>query len=232
MAWFKKKFKEISTEIKNLWTIDEKMIIKEIAKSSEIWNDEQMEFANSTGTLNGSHDSMRARIEHVISLHLMWISVKSILQQVNKLAPIKWWWVYTSEASIKTVISAHFKNYNNPVAWDLDDHLEWLKQSMFAQQEHILEKASLHINDKEKKWTPFEYMAALKELYAMRQQLIENKNWNDSKKNINANVTNVTNQLNVFVDNSRRIALWQVTSTALTSLKDRLEQKFKEKNLD
>jgi hypothetical protein len=54
---------------------------------------------------------------------------------------------------------------------------------MFAQQEHIIEKASVFISDKDKKWTPFEYMSALKELYAMRQQLIENKNFNDSKRN-------------------------------------------------
>ena len=66
----------------------------------------------------------------------------------------------------------------------------------------------------------------------MRQQMIENKNWNDSRKNINANVTNITNQLNVFVDNSKKIALGQVDNPALEALKSKLEEKFKQKNLE
>jgi hypothetical protein len=72
-------------------------------------------------------------------------------------------------------------------------------------------------------------MSALKELYAMRQQLIENKNFNDSKRNNSMWVTNITNQLNVFVDNSRRIAFGQVETQALSDLKSRLQDKFTKK---
>ena len=223
MAWRKKILKDIAK-------VDESAILKNMTEiaQSEAW----MEFADETWNLRGTDASTRAKIEHVISLHLMWISTKSILTQVNKLAIVKWWTPYKNEGWIKSIIVNHFKNHNKPSNLELDEHLEWLKQWMFAQQEHIIEKASLFVADSNKKWTPFEYIWALKELYAMRQQMIENKNWNDSRKNMNANVTNITNQLNVFVDNSKKIAFWQVENPALEALKDKLDQRFKQKNLN
>ena len=212
---------------------------KSVAKANEVEifksmeeKDLQMQFANETWNNKGSDVSTKAKVDHVISLHLMWISIKSILQQVNKLSTVKGWTQYKSEQSVKTVISRHFKDYEKPINGELDEHLEGIKQWMFAQQEQIIEKASLHLAEKDKKWTPFEYMGALKETFAMRQQMIENKNWNDSRKNINAWVTNITNQLNVFVDNSKKIAFWQVNNPVLDALKVKLDAKFKQKNLD
>jgi len=192
----------------------------------------ELQFAESTWNIRGSDFSTKAKKEHVISLHLMWISTKSIMAQVNKLSVVKGWTKYTSEKSVKSVIANHFKNYEKPENLEAEEHLEWIKQGMFAQQEHIIEKASIFVADKKKKWTPFEYMWALKELYAMRQQMIENKNWNDSRRNINAGTTNITNQLNVFVDNSKKIAFWQVENPALNALKDKLADRFEQKNLD
>lgn len=216
-----KKFKEVAKV--NEAAILEKM--SEIAQS-----DEEMQFADETWNLRGTDASTKAKKDHVISLHLMWISIKSIMGQINKLSLTKWWTKYNSESSIKSVIANHFKNYEKPDWLELDEHLEWLKQGLFAQQEHIIEKASIFVADKKKKWTPFEYMWALKELYAMRQQMIENKNWNDSRKNMSAWGTTITNQLNVFIDNSKKIAFWQVSNPALEALKDKLIEKFKQKN--
>lgn len=217
-------------QLKNITRVDEAAILDKMAEI--VTSDPQMQFADATGNLRGTDASTKEKIEHIISLHLMGISVKSILAQINKLSIVKWWSKYSSEAGIRAVIANHFKDYSKPVAGELEEHLEWLKQSMFEQQEHIMEKASIFIADKKKKWTPFEYMAALKELYAMRQQMIENKNWNDSKKNINAGWINITNQLNVFVDNSRKIAFGQVTNPALELLKNKLTERFKIKPLD
>lgn len=214
-------------DFKSVTKANEVEIFKDISEK-----DAEMQFANETWNANGTHASTKAKIEHVISLHLMGISIKSILVQVNKLSVVKWWSKYTGEQSIKSIISKHFKDYEKPVDLEIDEHLEWIKQSMYAQQEHIIEKASMYLADKKKKWTPFEYMWALKETFAMRQQMIENKNWNDSRKNINAGITNVTNQLNVFVDNSKKIALWQVTNPALEALKGKLDERFKQKNLE
>lgn len=218
-------------KLKEMTKVDSGSVLKDMEKlaiDSEKW----MEFANETWNIRGSDASTKAKREHVVSLHLMGISAKSILAQVNKLATVKGWTPYNSEKSIKWVISDHFKDYDKPQNLELDEHLEWVKQGMYAQQEHIIEKASLFIADKKKKWTPFEYMWALKELYAMRQQMIENKNWNDSRKNINAEVTNITNQLNVFVDNSKKIAFGQVENPALEQLKAKLNARFEQKNLE
>jgi len=217
-------------KLKELSRVDEVAIMKTMEKlaSVEPW----MEFANKTWNIRGDDASTKAKRDHVVSLHLMWISTKSIFVQINKLATVKGWVWYTSEKSVKSVIANHFKNYEKPDNLELEEHLEGIKQSMYAQQENIIEKASLFVSDKAKKWTPFEYMWALKELYAMRQQMIENKNWNDSRKNINAGITNVTNQLNVFVDNSRKIAFWEIENPALDALKDKLATRFEQKKLE
>lgn len=215
-------------QLKELTTINEASILQDMSMKASI--DDQMQFANEAWTLSNTHVNKKPRAEHIISLHLMWISVKTILEQVNKIASVKWWWKLDSETAVKWIIARHFQNYEKPVDLEMNEHLEGIKQWMYAQQENIIEKASVFVADKKKKWTPFEYMWALKELYAMRQQMIENRNWNDSRKNIHAGEVNITNQLNVFVDNSRKIAFWQVENPALDALKAKLDNKFNKKN--
>ena len=208
-----------------------KIKVEWLDKVEELSKDPAMQFINEAWTLAVTRNKVAERRKFIIDLSLMWISATTILKQVNKLTPVKWWWTVANETAIQNTISNEFKDYQNSNSWELEEHLEGLKQNAFAKQEYLIEKASLHISEKNKNWKPFEYIAAIKETFLMNQQMIENKNWNDSKKNINAISNNTTNQLNIFVDNSKKIAFWQVENPVLNNLLSMLESKFQQKNL-
>lgn len=218
--------------------IDESMIIQEI--QTPFKKNEEMQFANEGQTMAQSKNIIDKKRKFICDLYVMWMSAETIFDQCKIKAKVEGWIPYSNIQTVKAVISEEFKERNELQNQEVDEHIEGLKQAMFAQQEKLIEKASLYISEKaplkdkdwkitRDAWKPFEYISALKETFLMRQQMIENRNFNDSKKNINAWVVNITNQLNVFVDNSKKIAFWQVDNPALTSLKARLEEKFEKK---
>lgn len=93
----------------------------------------------------------------------------------------------------------------------------------------LIEKASVYINNKTKKdWKPFEYISSVKNLYEMRQQLIENRNWNDSRANPLIQI-NENSQLNIY-NETRQLVVNDNSNPTLERLKNRLMSKFEPKD--
>lgn len=208
--------------------IEKSIDMEKLDKAVELWVDPKMQFVNLEQSTWISREKTKEKQDHVVNLHIMWLTNSTILEQINKASEIRWWGTYKNINSIQTVINKHFKDYHNPNEQESKDYLKWLKESAFAQQESISETTSIYIKQRDKKddWKPFEKIAALKELYLMKQQMVDNRNFNESKFNTNSEQTINNTQINVFMDNSKRIAFWQIENPILQKLKDKLTLKY------
>lgn len=119
---------------------------------------------------------LKERREYTVSLNLMGMSNSTILRQINSMAVQKGW----GEVSLRTVeldIAAYFRE-NRVLSIQDYDHKDQLRTAHVLQMKKVIEKMSLHIHDKQYKWKPFEYAAALTELHKMLMDLAQVENWN------------------------------------------------------
>lgn len=173
-----------------------------------------------------SREKIAERNEYIIGLYVMGLSAKTILNQVNKAAIEKWWGILDDDWSIRKIVSKYFKDkipdWNARVAY-----FEWLKEASYSQQENLIEKMALHIRNKSN-WKEFEYQDALEKLFKMQQSLIENRNWNDSRANPLINISNTTNQLNVFTEWKSLVDGSPQANQVIGRLLGKLGQKFED----
>lgn len=119
---------------------------------------------------------LQERREYVVALSIMGMSASTIQRQVNADAARKGW----GEVSLRTIeldIAAYFRA-NRVLSIQDYDHKDQLRTAHILQMKKVIEKMSLHIHDKQYKWKPFEYAAALTELHKMLMDLAQVENWN------------------------------------------------------
>ena len=165
------------------------------------------------------HTILKKRNDYIVWLYGIWLSTQTIINNSNKRAEINGWGRIHTEKSIKRIISKYYNN-QSPSTKNIKFHNEWMREATFAQQTLIMENMAIKIQNR-KQWRPFEEIKAMEALYRMRQQMIENRNFNMSNRNYRmyttpaeAYETNKEKSKNTF------------TSPALDKLKKRLAEKF------
>lgn len=162
------------------------------------------------------------RNDWIIGLYMMGLSTKSIKKSLDNIRHKRGWPAVTSSMQILRIISKHYQD-NRPAVEDLTEYKEGLKEAAFDQQELLIEKAVMYMQRRDdKSWKPFEFMSALKQLYDMRQQLIENQNWNASRANPMFAIHNESTQVMVFGRNEE--ILLKKEDKALGEVIDLIEQ--------
>jgi hypothetical protein len=129
---------------------------------------------------NVTLDKIQERKEFIISLCLAGMTKYTILEQVNMLSDLKKWGQLGSVRSIERTIAEHFNDNDGMSLQELRSYQAGLREAAFAQQEKLIERASLHLLRK-KNWFPFEYVDAIYKIAKMRQQMIDNRGWNYSR---------------------------------------------------
>lgn len=168
---------------------------------------------------------LKERNEYIVGLSLMGLSSGTILRSSNTQAKIKGWWEIEHERSIKRIITEYY-NAQKPSTKDAKAYQDGQKEASFAAQEKLIESMAVYISKRaESSWKPFEKMAAMETVARVRQQMMENRNWNASRMNPLIALTQST-QLNVFEEGSQTIitepsaALQRITSY----LRERVEE--------
>jgi hypothetical protein len=129
---------------------------------------------------NVTLDRIQERKEFIVSLYVAGMTKRTILEQVNLMSGVKEWGQLSSIRSIERTIAEHFIDNEVMSLEELRSHQAGMREAAFAQQEKLIEMASLHLL-KKKDWFPFEYVDALYKLAKMRQQMIDNRGWNYSR---------------------------------------------------
>ena len=138
---------------------------------------------------------IRERRIFEIGLKRAGLATATILRQTNALAVTKGWGTI-SKRTIELDIANHYRR--NKVLTTQDyDHLEQMREALLEQMELNIEKASLHVRDKKRKWKAFEYQAAIESLNRLQMNYMEVNNWNLGRKNSNISIGAVNVQ-NVF----------------------------------
>lgn len=165
------------------------------------------------------------RNEYIVGLWLMGLSSATIHRSANAQAAVRGWSVIEHERSIKRIITDYY-NAQRPSTKDAKAYQEGLKEATFAAQERLVEKMAIYVSKRpESSWKPFEYMAAMETIARVRQQLVENRNWNASRMNPLIALTQST-QLNVFEEGSQGIVT--EPSPALKRITAYLREKVEE----
>lgn len=162
----------------------------------------QVQIANKSpagGPAPGStKETLADRNNYIVSLYAMGLSIRSIMNSVEKIAEARGWSPLRLEKSVQHIISQHYNN-RKPEVEDMYEFKQGLREATMDQQETMIEKAIMFMKDKKQdSWKPFEYMDAMDKIYKWRQQLIDNKNWNESKMNNTVNVYNESTQILVY----------------------------------
>ena len=171
------------------------------------------------------------RNEFIVGLHVSGLTIRTIQRQVNLQATTKGWGMVHHERTIQRAIAKHFAK-QLPSTQERQRYDDSLREAMFTQQEAILERLIINTKKKEKsKWKPFEEAAAMDTIFKMQQQIIENRNWNESKKNPNINLNLTNNNLSVFTDTAVERRESTLKNPALDRIKGFLSNKFEKKDL-
>lgn len=170
---------------------------------------------------------LEERNEYIINLQLMGLSPSTIQRSVNTQARVKGWWEIENVRSIRRIIADYY-NAQKPLAKDSKAFMDWMKEAAFAAQERMIEKLSVYISKKpESAWKPFEYWAIMDSLFRMKQQLIENRNWNASRMNPMISLTQ-SNQINIYEDNSQTLLVDSDKSPALKRILAQLQNEVED----
>lgn len=129
---------------------------------------------------NVTLDRIQQRKEFIVSMYVAGMTKHTILQQVNLMSGVQEWGQLGSVRSIERTIAEHFNDNEVMSVEELRSHWAGMREAAFAQQEKLIEMASLHLLRK-KNWCPFEYADAIYKIAKMRQQMIDNRGWNYSR---------------------------------------------------
>lgn len=169
------------------------------------------------------------RDEEVIRLFWIGMVHRTILQYINAKADANNWEKFWHESQVRRIVTKYYKKYQN-TSWDVyaAEDEQALKEAYYLQQEKLVEDLLMFISEqkKNKKIKIFEYVQAMETVWRIRQQMIENRNWNDSRKNPLAVGINVNNMVGVFENASGKMLVeWPSNSmrNVMAYLKDRFE---------
>jgi len=138
---------------------------------------------------------IRERRIFEVGLKRACLATATIQRQTNALAVSKNWGT-VSKRTVELDIAKYYRE--NKVLTTSDyDHLEQMREALLEQMELNIERASLNIRDKKKKWKSFEYQAAIDSLNRLQMSYMETQNWNLGRKNMNVNIGAVSVQ-NIF----------------------------------
>lgn len=107
-----------------------------------------------------------------------------------------------------------------------------MQDAMLDQQEKFLEKLIISYNRHEKNGTfknMFDQTQLADLIHRMRQQYIENRNWNESRKNPLVVAESNTFEVNLFESSGEKMIV-NGKSSAMQSVLDHLRQKFDTSN--
>lgn len=129
---------------------------------------------------NVTLDRIQERKDFIVTLYLAGMTKQTILEQVNMISDLKQWGQLGSIRSIERTIAEHFNDNEVMSIEELRSYQAGLREAAFAQQENLIERASMHLL-KKKDWLPFEFVDAVYKIAKMRQQMIDNRGWNYSR---------------------------------------------------
>lgn len=175
----------------------------------------------------GSYSSvvLKERSDFVIELYLMGYTTRDIFKNYEVIAPTKGWKPINNERTVQRIIQKYYKERGSMDTIQKKEADIWMREASLARQERIIQKAHRCINDG-KNWKPFEYINALKEVFRMQQKMIENMNWNDSKKN-NSITLMETNRDRIEED--RRANLKRAQHPLIIKMREQFERPEKER---
>lgn len=144
-----------------------------------------------------TEESLRERRVYEAGLYVAGLTVKSVVAQVNKLAPIKNWGAITistfwDDMKIQRELESSEVDVNSPAMAALqrqlhlekmEDTLEKITMLLARPENDVIDPATGKILKHGKKWKPFEYMAALETKHKMEMNIAELNNWNMGRKN-------------------------------------------------
>lgn len=172
------------------------------------------------------------RNEHVIKWYGQGMTVRTITNMVNSHA-IKKGWDEVSENQCHKIILDYFKKRRELLRGvDWKENEKAFQDAMLDQQEKFLEKIVLTYNrlEKEAKFKNlFEQIQMADLISRMRQQLIENKNWNESRKNPLVVAESNTFEVNLFESSGEKMIV-NGQSDAMKGVLAQLRAKFDTSN--
>lgn len=121
---------------------------------------------------------LNERRDMAASLKAAGLSMKTILQEINKLSPSKKWGAITIR-TLERDISLYYTS-NSVITDDERTHILGLKKAHFAQMENIIEEVAMMIL-KNKTWEPAEKITALEKQFKMLASIADLQGWNSSK---------------------------------------------------
>ncbi len=125
-------------------------------------------------------DKIQERKEFIVSMCIAGMTKYTILEQVNRMSDLKQWGQLGSVRSIERTIAEHFNDNEYMSLEELRSYQAGMREAALAQQEKLIELASLHLL-KKKDWCPFEFTDAIYKVAKMRQMVIDSRGWNYSR---------------------------------------------------
>lgn len=168
------------------------------------------------------------RNEFILKWHSMGITPRSITDMVAAQAKASQWEAI-SETSVKKVIIEHFKQRRMLMRGvEGKENEKAMQEAMLEQQERFLERLIITYNKYERDKTfksLFEQTQLADLINRIRQQIIENRNWNESRKNPLVVAESHSLEVNVF-ETSGEKAIVTGQSEAILSVLAHLKKKF------
>ncbi len=146
---------------------------------------------------------IKERNEYIVELRKKWMVNNTIIKHINTISAGKGW-VPISLKDIQFILTQMGKEHRVS-ARNVSDYEFMEKEIAFEHQERMIEKIARHIDKKEAEdynWKPFEFVAYIRDMNLIRQNLIENKGWNLSKR---PDIIVNNNNLNIFSEASNEL---------------------------
>lgn len=138
------------------------------------------------------------------------MTTSTIMNMVNSKAKAKGW-LEIKEDTVRAIISDHYKKRRELFRGvDGDENEKAMQDAMLDQQEKFLEKLVISYNESEKNGAfknTFEKIQMADLIHRMRQQYIENRNWNESRKNPLVIENNNTFEVNLFQNSGNKMIM-------------------------
>lgn len=169
-------------------------------KTDKVANDIEPELPRTARPLS-VEDANAVRNEFILRYYAMGMTTQTIHEMVKAKAKEKGW-REASERWIRDIISSHYKKRRELFRGvDGKENEKAMQDAMLDQQEKFLEKLVINYNKNEKNGTfknMFEQVQLADLIHRMRQQYIENRNWNESRKNPLVVAESNTFEVNLF----------------------------------
>lgn len=174
-------------------------------------------------------ESIAERDNHIVDLHMMGLTVRTILKTINNTADARGWGKISSERSIHRIISNHFQSQKVSMK-EQAGFEEGEKLSMYEIQKKMVEDLLMYVRERDKEhklgvreWKPFEKGSTIDIAHKILQASIENKNYNASRMNPLLQITQ-NSELHMYDSSSEKLA--EKKSEHLLGFLDALEKKL------